>query len=52
MEVRGREPDALTLTATAPCVRCVEGFKAKKVLFVPDSEWDSSGSLSLDVRVG
>jgi E3 ubiquitin-protein ligase SIAH1 len=51
--VHGRELGSLLmLTATAPCVRSLDGFRAKKFLFVPDNEWASSGSLSVNVRIG
>ena len=52
MEVRGCEPGALSLAGTAPCVRALEGFEAKKFLFVPDADWGPSGSVSVSIRIG
>lgn len=44
---------ALSLSAagTVPCARRVEGFRAKGFLFVPDSYWGASGTVSIKVRV-
>ncbi|CAO2160958.1 unnamed protein product [Urochloa humidicola] len=52
MEVRGCEPGVLSLAGTAPCVRHLEGFEAKKFLFVPDADWGPSGSVSVSIRIG
>ncbi|TVT98632.1 hypothetical protein EJB05_56067 [Eragrostis curvula] len=51
MEVRGGEPGALAVKGTAPCVRNLEGFQAKKFVFVPDADWGSSGTVTVSVRV-
>jgi E3 ubiquitin-protein ligase SIAH1 len=49
LEVRGSEPGTLSLVATAPCIRQLEGFEAKKFLFVPDADWGPSGVVSVTV---
>lgn len=49
LEVRGSEPGTLSLVATAPCIRQLEGFEAKKFLFVPDADWGPSGVVSVAV---
>nr|CAB3476550.1 unnamed protein product [Digitaria exilis] len=52
MEVYGGEPGVIWMKGTAPCVRRLEGFEAKKFLFVPDADWGSSGSVSVSIRIG
>lgn len=52
MEVHGSEPGALSLAGTAPCIRELEGFEAKKFLFVPDADWGPSGIVSVNIRIG
>ncbi|KAF0918382.1 hypothetical protein E2562_023543 [Oryza meyeriana var. granulata] len=42
---------ALSASSTVPCVRRLEGFEAKAFLFVPDSYWGSSGTVSVTVHV-
>ncbi|KAF8724662.1 hypothetical protein HU200_020935 [Digitaria exilis] len=52
MEVYGGEPGVIWMKGTAPCVRRLEGFEAKKFLFVPDADWGPSGSVSVSIRIG
>ncbi|RCV24339.1 hypothetical protein SETIT_5G077000v2 [Setaria italica] len=52
MEVRGSEPGALSLAGTVPCIRLLEGYEAKKFLFVPDADWGPSGTVSVSIRIG
>uniref|UniRef100_A0A0E0JDH4 E3 ubiquitin-protein ligase n=1 Tax=Oryza punctata TaxID=4537 RepID=A0A0E0JDH4_ORYPU len=42
---------SLSASGTVPCVRRLEGFEAKAFLFVPDSYWGSSGTVSVTVHV-
>lgn len=49
LEVRGSEPGTLSLVATAPCIHQLEGFEAKKFLYVPDAGWGPSGVVSVTV---
>ncbi|EEE53788.1 hypothetical protein OsJ_00192 [Oryza sativa Japonica Group] len=41
----------LSMSGTVPCVRRLEGFDAKAFLFVPDSYWGSSGTISVTVHL-
>ncbi|CAO2193329.1 unnamed protein product [Urochloa humidicola] len=52
MEVRGSEPGVLSLEGTAPCVRELDGFEAKMLLFVPDASWAPTGSVNVHIRIG
>ncbi|CAO2198663.1 unnamed protein product [Urochloa humidicola] len=53
MDVRGSVPRALvSMTATAPCVRELEGFEAEMPLGVPKPFWGSSGSVYVSIRIG
>ncbi|EEC69850.1 hypothetical protein OsI_00190 [Oryza sativa Indica Group] len=41
----------LSASGTVPCVRRLEGFNAKAFLFVPDSYWGSSDTVSVTVLI-
>jgi E3 ubiquitin-protein ligase SIAH1 len=49
LEVRRSEPGTLSLVWTAPWIRQLEGFEAKKFLFVPDADWGPSDVVSVTV---
>lgn len=54
LEVKKRnDPEALVLSSSgaAPFVRRLEDFRAKGFLFVPNSYWDSSDSVSVTVHL-
>ncbi|KAI5005142.1 hypothetical protein ZWY2020_032385 [Hordeum vulgare] len=51
MVVKGDVPASLSLTATVPFVRRLQGYKANAFIIVPKEFWDSSGSVTVNLQL-